>query len=306
MKLNLENFNEFVDLKEKEIMNEYELGVQYINVVSSPYSNTKFLKRLIERSLEKGEKILYIGNNIYGEEIVNVKFSSYEDAIYIKEEFSLVIYDDISSFSRYSRFEILSLISRIIKDSNIKVIAISTECILNSVDTIYLPSVYNDNVFCEPRVIKTTIDFYEEIPSNIFEYLTYFMDSNKDVVIVIPREDKVSKVLENIVSIKDKLKYEEASSNTIRETRGKNIVVTSKNNIWKLPKERCENIIVYCPKVESYHYKELLYISAMGNYGDNKGEIIFLTTKSFFYIEKACFVARKFNKMLWELEILEN
>ena len=58
MKLNLENFNEFVDLKEKEIMNEYELGVQYINVVSSPYSNTKFLKRLIERSLEKGEKIL--------------------------------------------------------------------------------------------------------------------------------------------------------------------------------------------------------------------------------------------------------
>ena len=44
----------------------------------------------------------------------------------------------------------------------------------------------------------------------------------------------------------------------------------------------------------------------MGNYGDNKGEIIFLTTKSFFYIEKACFVARKFNKMLWELEILEN
>ena len=306
MKLNLESFNEFVDLKEKEIMKEYDLGAQYINIVSSPYSNTEFLKRLIDKSIGKGEKILYIGSNIYGEEMVNVKFSSYEDAIYIKEEFSLVIYDDISSFNRYSRFEILSLISRIIKDSNIKVIAISTEAILNSVDTIYLPRVYRDNVFCEPRVIKTTIEFYEEIPSNMFEYLTYFMDSNKDVVIVIPREDKVSKVLENIVRLKDKLKYEKASSNTISETRGRNIVVTTKKNIWKLPKERCENVIVYCPRVESYHYKELLYISAMGNYGDNKGEIIFLTMKSFFYIEKACFVARKFNKMLWELDILKN
>ena len=305
MRLNLESFNEFVYLKEKEIVEEYESGTQYINIVSSPYSNSEFLRRLIDKSLEKGEKILYIGSNIYGEEIDNVRFSSYENAIYIKEEFSLVIYDDVSLFNRYSRFEILSLISRIIKKSNIKVIAISTEPILNSVNTIYLPSVYNDNVFCEPRVIKTTIDFYEEIPSNIFEYLTYFMDSNKDVVIVIPREDKVSKVLENIVNLKDKLKYKDVSSYTISETRGKNIVVTTKNNIWKLPKERCENVIVYCPKVESYHYKELLYISAMGNYGDNEGEIIFLTTKTFFYIEKACFVARKFNKMLWELDILK-
>ena len=306
MQLNLESFNEIVDFKEKEIMDECNFGAQYINIVASPYSNTEVLKRLMENSLKRGEKILYIGNNIYGKEMVNVKFSSYDNAIYVREKFSLVIYDDISSFSRYSRFEILSLISRIIKDSNIKVIAISTEAILNSVETIYLPSIYNNNVFCEPRVIKTTIDFYEEIPQNIFEYLTYFMDSNKDVVVVIPREDKLNKVLENIVSLKDQLKYKNVSKNTIGESKGKNIVITSKNNIWKLPKERCENVIVYCPKVESYHYKELLYISAMGNYGDNKGEIIFLTTKSFFYIEKACFVARKFNKMLWELDILKN
>lgn len=306
MQLNLEKFNEILRLKEEEIIDKYNLGIKYINIVSAPYSNTEFLKRLLDRLIKKGEKILYIGRNIYQEEVNNVKFVSYEDAIYSKEEFSLLIYDDISLFNKYSRFEILSLISRLIKKHTIKVISISTEAILNTVDTIYLPSIYGNNIFCEPRVLKTTIDFYEEIPSNIFEYLTYFMDSNKDVVIVIPRDDKVSSVLDNITSIKEKINYKSVFINEMKGIVGKNIIITTKNNIWKLPMEGCENIIIYCPTLESYHYKELLYMSALGNYKKNHGEILFLTTKSFFSIEKSCFVARKFNKMLWKLEVLKS
>ncbi|MBI6874011.1 hypothetical protein [Clostridium aciditolerans] len=311
---------------------------RFLNVISLPYNSSEIFLKTIQDYVRRGKNVIYITNEEPGS--INIlelikKRTDFRDYAYIRkskarlnsrlkvcnfinastidEKFDLIIYDDIRSFPTYNKYEILDLVSRISKEDT-KFIAYSIESVLKNEREIILPVKDNRSPMVEPRTIVTRININKDIPFVVYEYLKWFLDCDKRVVICVPDEEK----LENVYSY----------INNYCRTLNRNIICFAKDklnkklitNLSKMKKTvlitndfeqtvcniNDSNIMVYFANDPEFNYKKLIYFCGSVGRGekDSKGEVIFLANEETEDMERAKDITRNFNKEAWEMGLL--
>lgn len=302
-----------------------------LNVISVPYNNSSIFVDTILSIVSRRKKVLYITNE--KEEKINILkhikkktdfrqyayvrneksyykdklliITNHENCFYINEDFEIVIYDDINSFSNYSVRDIERLLST--RNSK-KIITYSIEPIYDSEDQIDIPIKRVNMPFIEPRVITTRIDISKEIPFVLYEYLTWFVSSKRKVVLYVPDEKRLEKVYHCLCNLK-----EELGNNIFIYNKDKKIenLLKAKDEAVIIIANNMENlrlsfgnldIVVYFADDESYNYKKLTYICGKAGANDSIGnsEVIFLANSNSEDMDKAKSITRNFNKIAWE------
>lgn len=303
---------------------------KYLNVVSPPYNTCEIFLNLIIENVRNGKKILYItGENDGSIEILKLirdktsfkEYSyyrgktlyenpqiivcDYENAFYLNLNFDIIIYDDIRSFSRHSRIEIIELLDSL-KNDNCKIVAYSIEGIFDNCRTIYIPARSDMLPIAEPKVITTGININKDMPFVVYEYLKWFINMKNNVIIPILDENIMINLFGYLTYSKlgiDKkiLLYRKGSDskNVLNKINGAIIITNDFESVCEYVENI--NVAIYFYEQNKFNYKSLVYFCGRleGGY-KKKGEVIFVTNKENREIEKAKNITRNFNKMAWE------
>ncbi|NLZ47243.1 MAG: hypothetical protein GX895_00400 [Clostridiales bacterium] len=328
------------DLKEKEriikaIRNWSRSEEKVLNIVAVPYSKYDVFEDIIIKYTSEGKKVLYIAND---EESIRhrvnlLKQRGFDDYCYsmegssrvkegkslvlltneicrlVKDNYDLVIYDDIGGFPKYNKFEILDLLSVFYKNS--RIICISIENIFQNAKSIQIPGRYKGSPMIEPRVITTRLDLNKEIPIVIYEYLQWSIKSNRNVIILTPGKDISERVHNYLLSIKDGLGtnvlHFENNNNQLNYfiEKQKGIIVTHNMDIINMKLSKTD-FIIYFAENKVFEYKKLVYVcSKASNVEDNNfGEVLFLSNDISRDMENCKEIIRRFNKLIWDMGLV--
>lgn len=329
------------DLKEKEriikaIRNWNRSEEKALNIVTVPYSNYDVFEDIILKYTSEGKKVLYVAND---EESIRqrvnlLKERAFEDYCYsmegssrvkegkalvlltskvcrlVKNNYDLVIYDDIGGFPIYNKFEILDLLSVFYKTS--RIICRSIESVFQNAKTIHVPCGDMGSPLIEPRVITTRLDLNKEMPIVIYDYLQWSIKSNRNVIILTPDEDVSQRVQEYLLNIKDGLGTEvllyKNKSKQLKYflEKKKGIIVTNNMDIINMKLGKTD-FIIYFAESKVFEYKKLVYVcSKASNVQDNNlGEVLFLSKDISRDMENCKEIIRRFNKLIWDMGLVK-
>lgn len=323
----------------KEILKYTLNGKTRIDVVSVFYNSSDILLETIIAYANEKKSILYITNeekpsidivNIidefsnFGKSISYYEYNNnnvneylhicnYENAMNIREQFDLVIYNDIRNFPKYNKQQIKKILLATCKVEG-TAIAYSVETVLSEYATIMFPLKDNKIPIIEPRIITTRINLSTEIPLVVYEYLKWSIISNRKVIIFTPDEEKATAVFEYLINFKEKLSenlFLYISNKTQSDipivfmNKARGIIVT--NDFEESDLEfHALDVIVNFADDSKFNYKQLLYLSSkVGRYDNTqRGEAIFLANIETDQMDKAKSMARKFNKRAWDKGLL--
>jgi late competence protein required for DNA uptake (superfamily II DNA/RNA helicase) len=310
-----------------------------LNIVSVPYNTSAIFVDVILKYVTNKRKVLFVTNEEHEkiDIIDNIKkYSSFRDYSYIRkgtgatniraslfisnhenalnfsQEFELVIYDDVSSFSRYRKYEILDFLASQCR-AGARVICRSVEPVFQNAFCIDLPVKDCKLPIAEPRIITTRIDVNKEIPYVVYEYLNWSIESDRKVVILVPDEERGENVYGYLSIFREKLHNNIMYFN--KEINKKSIVnfMKSKSGIIIMKYNEELNIdlvdtdiMVYFADDKCFDYKRLVYICGKvgRSPGLGNGEVIFLAREMTKEMEIAKDMARGFNKQAWEMGLL--
>lgn len=320
----------------KAINSWYSKKTKVLNIKTRPYNTSFVFSNIINKILSDGGKILYIWcntevNNFYidkqkfystmfqGKDYFdfsgNIHFGTVDEIGKIKEEYDLVIIDDVTKFSKVTIEDIRDAVEEIYWRA-MKIIVYTCEIafpIGQKLDLVYLPDATS---MIEPRIINTRIRLEEDIPLTLYQYLKWFKETKKRVIIVVPSEEKMNKVYNHYYHT---LKIDEIR--VVRYIRGQNFqfikdiiegysdclfIITNYigeyvNDIEDL------NIIVLFADDMFYSYKKFLYLSgALNIKNDILPEVLFVSKEISNDMDMAKFMIRMFNKMLWEKKLIRH
>ena len=336
----MESIN-FIEKKErilKQIV-DWSLGREKIlNIISPPYNLTHTFIEVILQFTSMNKRVLYITNEEAGEAyIINVikKKSSFRKYMYFKENsdlkdallvvarhemlnklderFDLVIYDDIKSFSLYTKEEIAEATMKKSKSDG-KIISYSIEKIFETSREILIPVRENNYPMIEPKFISTRIDINKDIPYVIYEYLEWSINSNNKVIVYVPDEERVVNVYKYLAKYCSK--FNDDTLYFIKNKNNKNILYKFVNmkrgivitNHFNDIDFDLSNVIVmvFFADDRSFDYKKLVYLCGKVGRSEKtlKGEVIFLGNYETEDIDKSKSITRYFNKEAWEMNLL--
>lgn len=320
----------------KEILSWSRSDEKVLNIVTVPFSKCDVFEEIIFKYLREGKTVLYITNDDAGiKSIVDIlkrrNFNDYscnlegikkirednplvitaaEGAIYIQRNYDLVIYDDIVSLSKYSRFEILDLLAFFYKSG--RIICRSMECIFQNALCIEVPLREKGVPLIEPRIITTRLDLSKEIPAVIYDYLVWSISCDKNVIILTPDEEISSRVHEYLLNIKDNLftnvfLYKDIRNRELQYflDKRKGIVVTHNIDIIKMKLSNTD-FVVYYAEDRSFEYKKLVYLCSKASdiVKNNLGEVILLSNDISRDMENCRDIIRRFNKQIWDMGLV--
>ncbi|MHC1681669.1 MAG: hypothetical protein AB6733_01740 [Clostridiaceae bacterium] len=315
----------------------------FLNVISLPYNKTSIFKDLVLNTINSKKKILYITNEKkdsinflktikkYGSIIrysyfdmfsdnreleAELVFTNHSNAIKIGRVFDLIIYDDLSSYSSYTKFEILGLLSRCVKDKNTKIISYSFTKVFNIENEIYIPAYKNALPLVEPRIMVTRVNTNKEIPNCAFEHLKYSIIMNRKVIIYIPEQEVLMNTYEYLENISTELtKNIHVFSNGKDEEKlikrfksEKRIIVLTSEFEERLYCESGEVEYLIFFNENLYHKKKkLLFICGRISDVDmdKRGEVVFLTNDIDSDIDIIKSITRRFNESAWKMGLLK-
>ena len=192
----------------------YSRRVKVLSLKSRPYNSLEILFSTIYKVINNGDKVLYIwsykdkksiackqdkliqGVLKYAQKdrlLENIKFITIDEVKKESELYNLVIFDDISFFSKESVESIRNAVEDIYWKS-IKILIYSSEYIFPMGEKIEVPYLNSEIPMVEPRVINTRIRLDEDIPLILFEYYKWFIENKRKVLIVVPNGKKINKV----------------------------------------------------------------------------------------------------------------
>lgn len=336
MKLNSEE-----ERLENQILNWLYSGEQFLNIVTVPNNSSYLLTKVIENYLRLNNRILYITNeeeeyidvfrNLKGrsshknyaylrnasiELDRNLIVCNYNNALKLKNKFDIVIYDDIRSFPVYSKYEIIDIMAKCCKENG-KLISYSVEALFNKKREIYFPILENRLPLVEPRIVTTKIDLNEDIPYTIYEYLKWWIHSNKKAILYVPNEENVFNVFRyinryckeltnNIVCYYKNKSSEKLLSNFRKYKSGILITNDLKERSCKLYQDKDINEMVFFADNHVFNYKKLVYFC--GSEALNKNglgrELLFVANEENEQMYKAKNMVRNFNREAWEMGLL--
>lgn len=306
-----------------------------LNILAEPYSSPDIFLSTILNCMSSKKKVLYITN----EQEDNIEFlnilkrnsgfrnyayfrnngslhegiqlimSNHENAFDLNMKFDLVIYDDISEYADYSNDEIEELI---ISKKAQKYLVYSVETVLMDGDA--MEHVSGNNPFREPRIVNTRIDLSKDIPYLIYDYIKWFMDSKRNLIIYLPSNQSYQLISEYLKNIDDGyqdiiLDIENDYKRSLKKIKNKDIAtITLIKSMYSIPQDvKNVDIIVYFADSMEFKYKKLLFLCGkvgMSN-SRNLGEAIFLSNTITENMTKTKDIARSFNKLAWESGLLK-
>lgn len=333
-----ERVKNIMDIKEMEIFRWFESEEKFLNFITLPYSRSDVFRGIILYGVQVGLKVLYITSedtNIHIIQSIKIKstFRNYthfnakdpniknyglvisepENVQFLNQTFDLVIYDDISSFSKYTNEQIRTIL-RVLDSPKTRFITFAIESIFEGGRDIILPVRKNRMPIVEPRLITTRLDIKKNIPYVVYDFLSWSMRLQRKLIIYTPDAEKAEAVFKYIKDYRTKSDEEiELYISEKDSSRKLSSFISMKKGILVTDsyKKLCFGIkdldvMVYFADDENLSYKKLIYFCGkVGRSGDiNKGEIIFLANSETEEISKAKDIARNFNKMAWELGLL--
>lgn len=334
----LEEFNNY-----KKIINRWYSGKRKIlNINTSPYNSLNIFIELLIGLIIENKRILYISqekninkdflNKIKSKRDKNIKYSlnkediknditffSYDNIFEIKNHYDLCIIDDISNFSLVSKNDLREYIEYLYVYCS-KIIIYSIEKNISSGEVLKVLNLNRNKPFIEPRILNTRVNLESDIPYNLYDYLTWFKENKRKVVIIVPRNKSVNIIYnyyENLLGLKgvkiikflsqDKNKeldkfYKEKNKSIFLITN--EMESFSKNENYK---GELDIILLFAEDI-FYNYKKIVYLaSEVGkNINKNKiGELLLVSKYISEDMDKAKEITRGYNRELWESGLLK-
>lgn len=315
-------------------------GEQFLNIITVPNNSSFILTKAIANFLSLDKKVLYITNeeersidlfrnlkrraiprnyaylrNTAIEVNKSLIVCNCKNALKLRDKYDLVIYDDVRSLPMYNKYEIIDIMAKCSKENG-KLISYSIEGLFNKKREINFPVMDSSLPLVEPRIITTKIDLNKDIPYTIYEYLKWWLQMEKKVVIYVPNEEDVTNVcgyitkyckgLVNNIFTYYRGKSDEMSLLTFNR-HNKGILVTNdlKEKLRGVYGGRGVNEMIFFADSDLFDYRKLVYLCGEEAINNMKGkEIIFVANEETEHMDRAKNIIRNFNKEAWEMGLL--
>lgn len=319
--------------KRMQLFSWYETSQEKaINMKTVPYMGIEPVKDLVEKVLKENGRVLYITGedkdrvlivramrdlgidsiSVHQDLEINEKESlvicDYLQALRVREEYDLVIYDDVNSFPIHKKPEMQHLIGFIFPKCR-KVVAYSFELVFMGMDVIEVPMAGKSGFVSEPRVLETRLNLDEFVPTSVYEYLLWFVFEKKKVLFVTTNKKVKKKVARFLTKIDESLEsciydVDEIGTKTMRELcsdHTKSHIFITDNLDDYVDMETNFEIIIHGADASRYSYRELIFLCLRSGYYDEmNGEVLMICQNVTRDIEKTRDLARHYNKVLWD------
>ncbi len=329
---------------ENDISNEilnWSFGKEdYLNIVAPPFSSSKILLETINSYLEQEKKVLYLTSETSNKtEIVELlkglrgfkkysyarqERSSYEESLLvvvsivnlplIKGDFQLVVYDEMKTFTSYSREVIVRILNENYFDSA-KYISFSIESIFKEFKEIIIPIRDNNLPICEPRFLTTRIDLSKEMPSLAFDYMDWSIREGRNTIIYVPKEENIYQVFNYLntfnVSLKKLVMYDLRKDKTEKVLKNflkaKSAILVTDDFTKDYSNSKDSDIMVFFADNKVFTYKNLVHFCGKVGRGDkvSRTEVIFLANTISKDMSIAKSITRNFNKKAWRMDLFQ-
>ena len=170
------NLNSLDIYDNKKVLYVFSMGSDEIKSKSHDELYMKSIQKIMPGDIENG-----------------ITFISIDEIENIGEEYSLIIFVDITMFSKSTIKDIRDAIEKVYWKVN-KIIIYSCERVFPIGENMDLVDLLNPMPMIEPRFLNTRIKLEDDIPLAVYEYVKWFSYNNKNVIIMVPDEEKLSKV----------------------------------------------------------------------------------------------------------------
>lgn len=263
------------------------------------WGNSNADKRLISYIGKKeDEYFAYTREDVLDKKLV---FMNYNYIYNINRKYDFIILDDVTTYLNLSKEKFYGICEKLKRYSD-KVIIYSSINYDNHNNRI---SIIKNDMITEPRVITTRIDLRKDIPYFLYEYILWFKNNNKNVIIYVPNKEDINTVYDyykNIINL-DGVKLIKSNDYKVKSNvfniKDKSIFLIT-NNIGELLKTpNVDGIIVLSADNKQINYKKILFMcSKVCN--NEFSEVILVCREETYNIEKARKITRSFNKDIWE------
>lgn len=313
----------------------YKKKTKVLNIKSRPFNTAFIFYDILNKIINENGSVLYvictteedfavknkneyyertIGKVVDGNKGGNVKFIFIDEINFINESYDLVIFDDITIFSKINSEKLRQYVEKIYWKCK-KIIIYSCDKVFPIGEKMELIYLTLPVPMIEPRIISTRIKLEEDIPLVLYDYIKWYKDNRKNVLIVVPNESKLEKVYQsykNTLKISNirVVKYSKNDSfefvkNIIDEENETILIVTDLlgsyiNNIGDL------NVIILFADDASYNYKKIVYTcGAINTKVNNLSEVLLVSRDISLEMDKSREIIRGFNKSLWDKRVLK-
>lgn len=287
---------------------------RFINFICEPYQKLNFIESLISDCLINNEKVLYVGKSrkvCKNEQLnsMNFDFVNFNNIFNIKNNFDLIIYDDVSLYSNKSNIQCnedlmyLKLLSK-------KIVICSVDKVFNNIKHIEILNNQRKEHFLEPRLITTRVNLESAMPYTLYDYIEWFIREKRILVIYVPNKFNLNKIYEYYtedLNLKNKVKIvKEDEKNSflkiVNENRFKKegiIFITDSLHKYFDCITECD-MVIYSFENDPIDYKKIIFAcGALCKNKCNGREVILLSNEEGENIETARRLARGFNETLW-------
>lgn len=331
------NYGE-LDFAMKRIAQWYKKNVKSLTIITAPYNSTLIFIDIILDVIKEGKKVLYIWGSyrenkevieglkriektityshlVIGEGYSEINFTHYNDLSKVKGKYELVIFDDISNNSLLTRknltekYQLSSTLGE-------RRILYCIEDISPLGDSFELMPMYVNKPFVEPRFITTRIDLKRDIPYSLYDYLKWFRDQKKRVVLFVPDAEKLALVYEyyniklNMQGVRIMLiskNEDKKAKKCCLKIKDKAIFIITDYMEVSLEDSKIEGAIVLFADDKRYSYKKLMYICGdIGRINKTMPEVLFISKDITVGMDKVKDMGREFNKMIWEKRLRQS
>lgn len=293
-----------------------EKGIEKgINIITFPGRGTEFLDGIILSYLNSGENVLLITGQkkIPGKfEGLKGKFNSlsFDGAMKEREEYGLIIYDDINSMPLRDWIEIKSIINVLYSKCS-RFIALSTGRIFRDMPCEYLFPGEAAQFMTEPRLISTRLDVSQVLPTALFDFMNYFKNDGRKAVIVCPSVQSAEGMMNYLKRISP-----DFSDKTIKSWETEDEVIEdlslSGNGPLFIYTDSIENIpvhgkdfdyVVLDASSSKYNSRQFVHLLGLASSGRGaEGEVLLVASEVSESMNLAKDISREFNRMLWEAD----
>ncbi|WP_195988668.1 hypothetical protein [Clostridium sp. D53t1_180928_C8] len=320
----------------KKINKWYGKKTKVLSVKTRPFNTIEIFSNIINKTLFEDKNILYVFcseerdyvdekkislREFIDEAISDKQIESNLQCIVISEInnidmlYDLVIFDDITLFSKLSNEYVREAVENIYWKSN-KVIIYSSEFIFPIGEKIEIPYMLSEEPMIEPRLMSTRIRLEENIPLSLFEYFKWFKENRRIVLIVVPSEEKLNKVYNHYYEVLRQLdirvvRYNKNQSfsfiKEIIDGYSDSLFIITNNCGQYMNNIPNVNIIVLFADDIYYSYKKIVYMCGSINcISEIQSELILVSKEISEEIDNAKNITREFNKILWEKQYLRS
>lgn len=319
----------------KKINKWYSKKTKVLSIKTRPFNTVEIFSNILNKVVCNDSNILYVfcsqkekcayekQRELYGyisDTIETEKIENKIKCIFIDEIneidslYDLVVFDDISLFSKASNQYIREAIEDIYWNCN-KIIVYAAEYIFPIGEKFEINYMQSEGPMIEPRLMNTRIKLDQDIPLSLFEYFKWFRENKRIVLIMVPSEDKLNKVYNHYYST-----LKELNIRVVRYSKNQNFsfvkeIIDGYSDTLFIVTNNCGQYIRNIPDVNIimlfaddmfYSYKKILYMCAAINVkSDIQSEAIMVSREFSEEMDKAKNIARLFNKNLWERQYLK-